>query len=380
MAFQTKISTKPVRSEIITFDAEMETPEDELHYLYLKAPPGLVPIASSRVVPEFGRPYLTPVSEDSSAFAAVLASCHAIYFYINPKSPYVEQSSETRHGVESILSILQAASPRSGAEELFDSMVKRRELFEDCSAQKVFPFSWGVRLIPKDPPVLDQSTLTRARNEIIPYLDRTPPSRPSVAIAFDGLAAIENLERFWLDENKRLDDEGDSAEVYEQFKDEFGRKYDPDFDLPLDLPILEFDFEAWETKVNQARDVFLESFFRWTEENEVTVDGRSTVGIKRCRMVLEELFAYCYQNETGEILKIKEVKRQDLRVFVLEHLLVTVFQEPADYLFWVPLVRLFFRYLGEIKYRRWNSKTESLFRDIEGEMRRYIMQQYGGAN
>lgn len=351
------------------FPADFDPPDD-LHYLRMKAPPGHVAVASSRVIPEFSRPWLTKVSTEPAKFKLILNCLHKIYIYIQPLLPLNAQCPEVTEAVVAAAEILNYP-----AEGLFAEISERRLKFDLSADSGAFPINWGIRLIPKDPPALDITCARRPRIETVPYLDgspRRPPAAPAGSAAAESLSL---LERYWEDEQRRSFDPEIEDDLRRNFEDEFGRDFDPDFDPPFNPS--EFDFEEWDRRVDLARDAVLDSFFHWTKANLAAIEGQPPAVIEESRLVIEELFRFCYQSETGEILKLQEIKRSDLRLFVLEHLLCTVFQEPADYMCWGPLLRLFFRFLGECGYRRYNSKLDTALRDIDRELVEYLIRQYG---
>ena len=345
-----------------------DQPNDELDYLYVKAPSGTVSINSARLVPEFARPFLTPVCKDDNSFKVVLTACHSIYYYLRRQDPpATELPSDIQSALESAANALKI-----NWQELLEALKARHSLFESCHNRFNFPHHLGSALIPKDPPSL---TLSDIKNAPVESLAKSGLGSEELKLAaLEAGAALRELERYWDDEHAR-GTEYEAEMALKSIEDEFGRDFDPDLDLMIEHS--EFDFEEWDTKVEECRDRVIELFFSWLSLNQATIGERDTVSAIDYRIVITELFRFCYQNISGEIVRISEMKREYLRLFIIDHLMCTVFQLPKGYLIWSPFLGLFFRFLDQAEYQKMTAKFEATMRGVSQELGTYLLRQFG---
>ena len=344
-----------------------DQPNDELDYLHLKAPFGTVCITSARLVPEFGRPFLTQVSNDNNSFKVVLTACHLIYYYLRKKDLPAELPKDIQSALESAAGFLMLSW-----QDLFEALKIRHSLFEDCRNRYKFAGHLGSTLIPKDPPSLTLDDIKNAPIESLPKSGINAEELKLVALAAG--AALRELEQYWDDEHAR-GAEYEAGMALESIEDEFGRDFDPDLDLMIEHT--EFDFDQWDTKVEECRDRVTKLFFSWLSLSRATIGERDTASITEYRIIVTELFQFCYQNLTGEIVRISEMKREYLRLFLIDHLMCTVFQSPKEYLDWSPFLRLLFRFLDQAGYQKMTSKFEATLRGVSQELGTYLLRQFG---
>lgn len=123
-------------------------------------------------------------------------------------------------------------------------------------------------------------------------------------------------------------------------------------------------FDRWEHLYFEVERACGERFFEWLKTNGVQEEYANA--FPYC---IEVFLNFIYRHNAGtlEILQYHE-----LEDFLLHHLTRAVEIRPEDYVFWLPAIRFFYRFLGEKQYMSDPQRVINFVNTIEPEFLAYL--------